>query len=69
MDERWAAAVVVGGIVGLAAAYELKTTGFAVSVFETSDRVAGRIWTANKGDSVTDLGTAVTCVRTKRPCP
>ena len=53
------AAVIGGGMAGTAAAYELKKAGFAVTVFETRDRVGGRIWTVRKGDYVMDLGTAV----------
>jgi protoporphyrinogen oxidase len=53
------AAVIGGGAAGMAAAYELKKAGFAVTVFETRDRVGGRIWTVRKGDFVMDLGTAV----------
>ncbi|TAM65739.1 FAD-dependent oxidoreductase [Mycobacterium sp.] len=53
------AAVIGGGIAGMAAAYELKKAGFQVTVFETRDRVGGRIWTVRKGDFVMDLGTAV----------
>lgn len=53
------AAVVGGGMAGMAAAYDLMKAGFQVTVFETNDRVGGRIWTIRKGDFVMDLGTAV----------
>lgn len=59
MTEHTTAAVIGGGIAGMAAAYELKKAGFKVTVFETRDRVGGRIWTIRKGDFVMDLGTAV----------
>jgi protoporphyrinogen oxidase len=59
MKEHSTAAVIGGGIAGMAAAYELKKKGFAVTVFETRDRVGGRIWTIRKGDFLMDLGTAV----------
>jgi protoporphyrinogen/coproporphyrinogen III oxidase len=59
MTEHSTAAVIGGGIAGMAAAYELKKAGFRVTVFETRDRVGGRIWTVRKGDFVMDLGTAV----------
>jgi protoporphyrinogen oxidase len=59
MTEHSTAAVIGGGIAGMAAAYELKKAGFKVTVFETRDRVGGRIWTVRKGDFVMDLGTAV----------
>jgi protoporphyrinogen oxidase len=59
MTAHSTAAVIGGGAAGMAAAYELKKAGFAVTVFETRDRVGGRIWTVRKGDFVMDLGTAV----------
>lgn len=59
MTEHSTAAVIGGGIAGMAAAYELKKKGFDVTVFETRDRVGGRIWTVRKGDFLMDLGTAV----------
>jgi protoporphyrinogen/coproporphyrinogen III oxidase len=59
MTEHSTAAVIGGGIAGMAAAYELKKAGFKVTVFETRDRVGGRIWTIRKGDFTMDLGTAV----------
>lgn len=57
-DQHSTAAVIGGGMAGMAAAYELHKAGFRVTVFETEDRVGGRIYTINKGDFVMDLGTA-----------
>jgi protoporphyrinogen/coproporphyrinogen III oxidase len=59
MKAHSTAAVIGGGIAGMAAAYELKKAGLQVTVFESRDRVGGRIWTVRKGDFVMDLGTAV----------
>ncbi len=59
MTQHSTAAVIGGGIAGMAAAYELKKAGFKVTVFETRDRVGGRIWSIRKGDFLMDLGTAV----------
>jgi len=59
MTQHSTAAVIGGGIAGMAAAYELRKAGFRVTVLETRDRVGGRIWTVRKGDFVMDLGTAV----------
>ena len=52
------AAVIGAGIAGTAAAYQLKKSGFAVTVFEERDRVGGRIWSIRKGDFLMDLGTS-----------
>jgi oxygen-dependent protoporphyrinogen oxidase len=52
-------AVIGAGIAGLTAAYRLRQAGCAVTVFETRDRVGGRIWTVRKGEFLMDLGTAV----------
>lgn len=59
MTNERTAAVIGGGIAGMAAAYELQKAGYATTVFETRDRVGGRIWTVRKGDFLMDLGTAV----------
>ncbi|MDE2803868.1 MAG: FAD-dependent oxidoreductase [Gemmatimonadota bacterium] len=50
--------VIGAGIAGLAAASELRASGFAdVVVLEARDRIGGRIWTANLGGTVpVDLG-------------
>lgn len=59
MTSHSTAAVIGGGMAGMAAAYELRKAGFDVTVFESRDRVGGRIWTVRKGDFLMDLGTAV----------
>jgi monoamine oxidase len=43
-------AVIGGGVAGLTAAYELKRSGYRVTVFEASRRLGGRILTARFGD-------------------
>ena len=50
--------VIGAGIAGLAAASELRASGFAdVVVLEARDRIGGRVWTANLGGTVpVDLG-------------
>ena len=49
--------VVLGaGIAGLVAAYELGRAGYAVTVLEARDRVAGRVWTIRGGDRVVQNG-------------
>ena len=50
--------VIGAGIAGLAAASELRASGFGnVVVLEARDRIGGRIWTANLGGTVpVDLG-------------
>ncbi len=55
-DER--ILVIGAGIAGLAAASELRASGFEnVVVLEARDRIGGRIWTANLGGTVpVDLG-------------
>ena len=53
MTQHSTAAVIGGGIAGMAAAYELMKAGFKVTVFETRDRVGGR---PGGGPSVWDLG-------------
>lgn len=50
------AAVIGAGIAGLAAAYELERAGWQVDVFESSDRVGGRVKTVEKGPYVVDVG-------------
>src|SRR5215470_2242858 len=52
-------AVIGAGMAGMGAAYALKKAGFAPTVFESRDRVGGRIWTLRKGDFLMDAGTAV----------
>ena len=40
----------------MAAAYRLKQRGFAVTVFESRNRVGGRMWSIKKGDFLMDVG-------------
>ncbi|GAA5171142.1 protoporphyrinogen oxidase [Pseudonocardia eucalypti] len=47
------------GIAGTTAAYRLQQAGFETTLFESRDRVGGRIWTVRKGEFLMDLGTAV----------
>lgn len=47
-DRRPSVAIVGGGIAGLTAAYRLAAQGFAVTVFEQSDRVGGKIHTSDQ---------------------
>ena len=49
-------AVVGGGITGLAAAWELVRSGARVTLLEASDRLGGRILTADVGGRPVDLG-------------
>jgi monoamine oxidase len=49
--------VVLGaGIAGLVAAYELRRTGWDVTVLEVRDRIGGRVWTVRGGDRVEQIG-------------
>lgn len=49
--------VVLGaGIAGLVSAYELRKTGWDVTVIEARDRVGGRSWTVRGGDRVEQMG-------------
>jgi oxygen-dependent protoporphyrinogen oxidase len=59
MTEQRTAAVIGGGMAGMAAGYELQKAGYKTVVFESRDRVGGRIWTVRRGDFLMDLGTAV----------
>jgi len=49
-------AVIGGGMAGMAAAHRLKTQGFTPVVFESRDRVGGRMWSLQKGDFLMDVG-------------
>ena len=49
-------AVIGGGMAGMAAAHRLKQLGCAPTVFETRDRVGGRMWSIKKGDFLMDVG-------------
>ncbi len=57
-ESRGTVAVIGAGLAGLTAAYRLQQRGFDVTVFETRDRVGGRVWTIRKGDYIMDLGAA-----------
>ena len=57
-EPRGNVAVIGAGLAGLTAAYRLQQRGFDVTVFETRDRVGGRVWTIRKGDYIMDLGAA-----------
>jgi len=57
-EPRGTVAVIGAGLAGLTAAYRLRQRGFDVTVFETRDRVGGRVWTVRKGDYIMDLGAA-----------
>jgi len=49
--------VILGaGISGLVSAYELRRTGWDVTVLEARDRVAGRVWTIRGGDRIVQTG-------------
>jgi oxygen-dependent protoporphyrinogen oxidase len=58
MREQATAAVIGAGMAGLAAAYDLQRAGYRTTVFESRDRVGGRIWTIRKGEFLMDLGAA-----------
>lgn len=53
---RGSVAVIGGGIAGMAAAYRLQQRGWATTVFESRDRVGGRMWSLRKGDFLMDAG-------------
>jgi monoamine oxidase len=49
--------VILGaGIAGLVAAYEMRKTGWDVTVLEARDRIGGRVWTLRGGDRVVQTG-------------
>jgi len=52
-------AVIGSGMAGMSAAFRLREAGFEPTVFERNDRVGGRIWTAEQGGYLMDLGAAV----------
>jgi oxygen-dependent protoporphyrinogen oxidase len=56
MTQRGTIAVIGGGMAGTAAAYRLKTLGYEPTIFETRDRVGGRMWSLKKGDFLMDAG-------------
>ncbi|HET9638674.1 MAG TPA: FAD-dependent oxidoreductase [Allosphingosinicella sp.] len=54
---RKSSVVVLGaGIAGLVAAYELRRSGWDVTVIEARDRIGGRVWTLRGGDRVEQTG-------------
>ena len=51
-----------GGPAGLVSAYELQKGGYKVEILEARSRPGGRVWTARKGVTETDLdGETQTC--------
>lgn len=52
-------AVIGAGMAGMSAAFRLQEAGLEPVVFEREDRVGGRIWTAEQGGYLMDLGAAV----------
>lgn len=49
--------VILGaGIAGLVAAYELRRSGWDVTVIEARDRIGGRVWTVRGGDRIEQIG-------------
>lgn len=55
-SEKGRVAVIGGGMAGMAAAWRLKTLGFAPVVFEKNDRIGGRMHSIRKGDFLMDTG-------------
>jgi monoamine oxidase len=54
---RGKSVVVLGaGIAGLVAAYELRRSGWDVTVIEARDRIGGRVWTVRGGDRIEQMG-------------
>lgn len=56
MNHQKKVAVIGAGIAGLSAAYKLKKAGFEVTVFESSDRVGGRMHTDESENWLFDSG-------------
>lgn len=50
------AVVVGGGISGLSAAFDLRRAGWAVTIYEASDRWGGKIFSSPVGDRLVDAG-------------
>jgi oxygen-dependent protoporphyrinogen oxidase len=53
---RGRVAVIGGGMAGTAAAWRIKTLGFEPVIFESRDRIGGRMWSFRKGDFIMDAG-------------
>lgn len=62
-DNKGASVLILGaGVAGMTAALELSRAGHKVQVLEYNDRVGGRSWTLQGGDTYTELGGATqTC--------
>ena len=62
-DNKGASVLILGaGVAGMTAALELSRAGYKVQVLEYNDRVGGRSWTLQGGDTYTELGGATqTC--------
>jgi monoamine oxidase len=60
---KGASVLILGaGVAGMTAALELSRAGYKVQVLEYNDRVGGRSWTLQGGDTYTELGGATqTC--------
>ena len=52
-EGRFDVLVVGGGLAGLTTAWNLRSSGFAVGVFEAKDRVGGRLLLQTTSDGVT----------------
>ena len=50
------AAIIGGGITSLCAAFDLHRAGWAIEVYEASDRFGGKIWASPVGDRIVDAG-------------
>src|SRR5947207_15633653 len=49
--------VILGaGIAGLVSAYELRRSGYHVTVLEARDRIGGRAWTIRNGTRIAQMG-------------
>jgi len=58
-DPKGAKVLILGaGVAGMTSAYELSKAGYNVQVLEYNDRVGGRSWTLQGGDTYTELGGA-----------
>ena len=58
-DPKGATVLILGaGVAGMTSALELSRAGYKVQVLEYNDRVGGRSWTLQGGDTYTELGGA-----------